>query len=788
MEALHLVQRLRLLLLTALAASACAEPGSPWPDARAPAAEVGAGPIVGDGEGTDPGGAPDAVPLLDAAAEDGLAGDAPPALDDGTADGDADAEPADLEPTDAEPTDAISDAPDAPDGLAGDVPPVSDLGDGVADGATDADAVPSCDDKNPCTLDEWIGQECVNTYVYGICCTANPMCDDADPCTADVCVEGFCTHAPSCCADDAACDDGDAICTTDHCVEGTCIHKPTGDATCCAPIIYVQYFDQGAVPGLEVANSDAEVGWHITTSESHSESGSLWYGSETGLNYDSGGPNSGTATFPEVTLPPGVVSMVTFSLLLDVELHPSFDVFQVRVLPIGEPATVVWDKSQAFAAGTWTDVQADLSVFAGKTVRLQLRFDTVDGQVNITRGVFVDDWRVTSTCQAVTCTADTQCDDGLGATEDRCLEGICAHVPDTGYCNTSAECDDGEPCTYNLCSSNTCTYPPVNGCCIVDAECDDGNGCTADDCQGSYPGQGGTCNHVGIPDCCTAPAVCDDGDPCTADSCPAVGAMCQHDPIPGCCQQHEDCTDGDACTEDLCVQGACAYPTLCCVADSDCDLNDPLCTVESCDNGVCRSELIVQPGCCLDTLLLRNFTGPSMNGFTVVGDDDLTDGVSWKAIAGPAHSPGGALYYGKDGTTYATPGKGNRAVALSEAFMLPSTAISRLSFWLLLDNEWANGDGSIEWDRLRVLAVRADGSADSLLLWDSAWGTPVWWTEGPTGARLGAAWVQVLDVDLTPLKGRIVRLRFEFDTIDADLNATTGVFVDDVTVTTTCRP
>jgi hypothetical protein len=67
-----------------------------------------------------------------------------------------------------------------------------------------------CDDMDPCTIDECIDGECVNTPID---------CDDGDPCTTDECIDGECVNTP------IVCDDGDE-CTSDECVDGECVYTP----------------------------------------------------------------------------------------------------------------------------------------------------------------------------------------------------------------------------------------------------------------------------------------------------------------------------------------------------------------------------------------------------------------------------------------------------------------------------------------------------------------------------------------------------------------------------------
>jgi hypothetical protein len=67
------------------------------------------------------------------------------------------------------------------------------------------EVIPTCDDKDVCTLD---------TFIRGVGCTFQPKCVSSDPCTIATCSNGNCAYTPK------NCDDGKA-CTTDFCDSST---------------------------------------------------------------------------------------------------------------------------------------------------------------------------------------------------------------------------------------------------------------------------------------------------------------------------------------------------------------------------------------------------------------------------------------------------------------------------------------------------------------------------------------------------------------------------------------
>ena len=232
---------------------------------------------------------------------------------------------------------------------------------------------------------------------------------------------------------------------------------------------------------------------------------------------------------------------------------------------------------------------------------------------------------VADTCQAGVCVgAPVMCDDDNGCTDDGCVDGDCAFVPNT------LDCDDDDPCTVaDECGDGMCAGVAVDCACQANSDCgalEDGdlcNGtlycdtsalpyecavspdtevlcpapegvdspCLVTTCDpataacGFAPGnQGLPCddqNACTLADACLdgscqggPPANCADDNPCTDDSCDPGGG-CQHLPNVEPCNDGNTCTVGDHCIDGLCEGGA----TL------PCDDENP-CTDDSCDADV----------------------------------------------------------------------------------------------------------------------------------------------------------------------------------------------------------
>ena len=142
----------------------------------------------------------------------------------------------------------------------------------------------------------------------------------------------------------------------------------------------------------------------MSTLQSYSPNHSLWFGNATTETYDDPGyAVAGWATSTEVSLFPGLSAMLDMWVYLDVEAFSASlptDRVEVIVVPQFGAEVIVWDKGDLIPAdmGSWVNVMADLSEFAGQVVSIRVEFDSHDSQLNSSGGVFVDDVQVIQGC------------------------------------------------------------------------------------------------------------------------------------------------------------------------------------------------------------------------------------------------------------------------------------------------------------------------------------------------------------------------------------------------------
>ena len=629
-------------------------------------------------------------------------------------------------------------------------------------GCCNADA--DCSDVDACTADTCVEGTCKHLPSGATgCCWSNADCDDGDPCTRDTCFQGGCMLVNTCCLTDADCDDGDDVCTDDFCIDAACISRPTGIPGCCQPDVLALSFDDGTLGPVTVKNASDKVGWRVAggTPDSPASTPALYYGNgdPEHPSYDDGSANWGEATVPVTLVPEGSALALTFDAWLDVEATPDFDALTLALVIDGATYRV-WDKTTLAGTSEWHTYTVDLSAFSGRTGFLVARFDTVDDTSNQGQGVYLDNVTVTSSCAARACVSDADCDDGVAATQARCLpNGQCGYTLQSEPCAYAFQCNDDDPCTTDTCSAGFCEHLDVPACCRLDADCDDGNACTADTCDA-----GNACHHAWTPGCCRVAADCDDADPCTADTCPEPGGACLHAATEGCCALNRDCDDGLAITDDACTPGGCVHRPVACVITPDCADDDP-CTDDACVDGTCTWLPVASASCCQPVVFEATFDDATAGPFSLLSS---AYDVRWRVSDVRSNSTPYALHYGDPAVgTYADDGATSGRVISTPIFLPPNAGLS-LSFATWLDVETA-----LDRDTLNVVLHTDLGP---VVVWTKAdWTGPV------------RAWT-TQQADLGPYAGQAVQLEFVFDTVDSQGNAGEGVYLDDVRVTSGCAP
>jgi len=174
--------------------------------------------------------------------------------------------------------------------------------------------------------------------------------------------------------------------------------------------IFLADFEQGD-GAMQVVNSGlAPVDglWHLTTHRggdaNHSSSHSMHYGryDSVGADWDYDVGHSAGEFRTKLIALPDEPTALAFTYFAKVEASPSVDDIRVQAY---NGDTLAWEtllaKGSGLSADTaaWTAAKADLSAYAGKTVRLRFLFDSVNELNNNLEGWYVDDiavWAVTN--------------------------------------------------------------------------------------------------------------------------------------------------------------------------------------------------------------------------------------------------------------------------------------------------------------------------------------------------------------------------------------------------------
>ena len=580
-------------------------------------------------------------------------------------------------------------------------------------------------------------------------CCSDADCEDGDTCTLDRCGEDGTCQPPEV----LDCDDDDD-CTTDGCsADGACTHDPVPDCCAFTPLAdvpgAVMKFEGEDLAGWGIEDRalntrpaedpwDEPVVWHVDAGRAFDGAGALYFGSPSRRTYDNGRRVSAAATSPDLLLPADVTAELRLRVWMHAEERLGYDAFDVAVVVPGagpdeaDLRVPVWTKPSDFPLRSWERVVVDLAAFRGRTIRIELLFDSVDGSTNRFEGVYVDDLAVGTRCAPAACVADADCDDGVVCTTPTCADGGCAFDLGAGCCATAVDCADGDACSLDRCIE-------------------------------------GVCSNVALPiaDCCNTDADCADDDPCTAARCEANVCERYSSGAAGCCASDDDCADEIDCTETRCNtgDGSCRVLWACeCRYDARCDDGDHRCTEDRCVAGVCLNTPNGPDDCCSNEVFVDHFQDPavSRNRWTF---SNASASVGWNFWDGPA-SESTALYFGNPATGNYSTGQRVSGTALTAPITLPRGVPFTLSFDLYLAIE-----SGVAHDTFRVLLLH-EGDTLALFVKDFQTQTYTW---------------ETVQKDLSGFAGETIQFRFEFDSQDGEGNDGEGVYVDEFALTSSCR-
>lgn len=331
----------------------------------------------------------------------------------------------------------------------------------------------------------------IDNFLLEVTCEAKTCLSNADcaaecgSCTTPNCNSGQCICEPiaGCCVADGDCDDGDS-CTADACNAGTCENTLTSP-TCCSDKIAFAEGGEGAVgagggctlPSGWAASPlsgtspygggklySTNISWGGTALKSKDGTCSLYFGKDGTYNAGTDVP-AGKLYSPEWMIPANGTQALTFDLFLSTEWDDSTT--GPGVLPPGwvqdrlfvgvavkdassgkfteEP---LWDSFEigGTTKGKWQSVVADMSSYAGKTVKVYFLFDAGNEKNNTKQGAYVDNVEIETLCQAPACLTSADC---VPNDPDQCIDYTCGKDGETGAFKCFQTFNGAEGCCQN---------------------------------------------------------------------------------------------------------------------------------------------------------------------------------------------------------------------------------------------------------------------------------------------------------------------------------------------------
>lgn len=159
---------------------------------------------------------------------------------------------------------------------------------------------------------------------------------------------------------------------------------------------------QGVTINNELIGAGTSAGlWHLTnrrgTEPGHSGPTSFYYGQEATGNYNTGARNAGSLTTDDFHVP-SLDPQLTFNYILRTQNSLAVDRASVEVSTdnFATSRLVLFGGVGMPLTSSWRNAQADLSAFAGQTVKVRFTFDTVNGLSNAFEGWYLDDIEVSN--------------------------------------------------------------------------------------------------------------------------------------------------------------------------------------------------------------------------------------------------------------------------------------------------------------------------------------------------------------------------------------------------------
>ena len=163
-------------------------------------------------------------------------------------------------------------------------------------------------------------------------------------------------------------------------------------------LVDVDFTSNSGQPSLEGFASTGL--WHLTQVDSVSQPDALWYADPAQGNY-SVGATAGHVTTAQLDLSSMSTVKLDFNYSLDIEGNidlgqgqPNYDLFHIQVSENGGAFQNLIGKDSLIIDGDFHNYSLDLSQFAGSSIQVRFNFDSIDGFLNETEGIMLDDVKI----------------------------------------------------------------------------------------------------------------------------------------------------------------------------------------------------------------------------------------------------------------------------------------------------------------------------------------------------------------------------------------------------------
>ena len=369
----------------------------------------------------------------------------------------------------------------------------------------------SCSDGNSCTVDSCSGGVCSNVPIVcndgnsctidscsGGACVYTPMvCNDGNSCTTDSCSGGVCVYTP------ITCNDGNA-CTTDSCNAGVCVYTPfacTNSDGCCPTGCNI-----GNDNDCTTCTADSQCNDGNACTNNICSGGICTYPA---INCNDGNActtdscSGGVCSHTPINCNDGN-ACTTDSCSGGVCSHTPINCNDGNACTIdGCSGGLCLHNPVDCNDG---NVCTTDSCSGGSCVNTVIGgCCTASSQCNDGNVCTTDICSGNSCFNSVIvgcCLVSGECNDGSVCTTDVCSGNVCVNTllgcinndgccpggicnmgndNDCTTCTASSQCDDGIGCTNNVCLGGTCTYPVISSCTNGDGCCPSGCNAVNDD-------------------------------------------------------------------------------------------------------------------------------------------------------------------------------------------------------------------------------------------------------------------------------------------------------------------